>query len=234
MKKVLFFILAAALLLTSCSRDRNPDKAEAAPAVTTVATEAPATEAPATEAPATEAPAAEETAAEAEILPLPQQTMEFSFMSGAGGWRTVMTLSSDGSFTGMYTDSEMGDVGDGYPYGSVYICAFSGKFENIAQVDAYSYKMTLGGVQTENPIGEEWIEEEIRYVAAGPFGLNDTINNQECTDFVFYLPNTPIDQVPEDFLFWWPYQYSEEEKTTLSSYGILNVTTNDGFFSAEA
>ena len=145
-----------------------------------------------------------------------------------------MTLNRDGTFYGMYSDSEMGEVGEGYSYGSVYICDFSGKFENIQQIDAHSYKMTLAHVQTEKPVGEEWIEEEIRYVASEPFGLNDPINNQECTDFIFYLPDTPIDQFSEDFLFWWPYQYSEDAKTTLSCYGIQNVTADNGFFSAEA
>ena len=216
MKKLLC-IMATALLLTACSANSQAIEPAATDAVpeTTMATEA-------------------ETVASPQTLPLPDETMEFSFLTGAGGWRSNMTLNRDGSFTGMYTDSEMGEVGDGYPYGSVYVCVFSGKFENIAKVDEYSYKMTLPYIETEKPIGEEWIEDEIRYIASGPFGLNDTINNQECTDFVFYLPNMPVDQLSEDFLFWWPYQFSEEAKTTLSCYGILNVTTNNGFFSAES
>ena len=168
-------------------------------------------------------------------LPLPEEDTEFSFLSGAGAWRTVITLNRNGAFTGSYLDSEMGEIGEEYPKGSVYICDFSGKFENIEKIDAYSYKMTLTDVTTEKAVDEEWIEDEIRYVASAPHGLNDPINMLECTEFVFYLPDTPVDQVPEEFLIWWPYRYTQETdpKDTLSCYGILNVTTNFGFFTTE-
>ena len=168
-------------------------------------------------------------------LPLPEESAEFSFLSGAGAWRTIITINRDGTFTGWYLDSEMGETGEGYPNGSVYICDFSGRFENIKKIDEYSYQMALTGIQTEKPVGEEWIEDEIRYVASDPHGLNNPDNNQECVEFIFYLPDTPVDQVPEAFLTWWPYRYTQETapKTTLSCYGILNVTTNFGFFTTE-
>ena len=129
----------------------------------------------------------------------------------------------------------MGETGEGYPKGSAYTSTFSGKFDNIKKIDEYSYKMTLTDIKTEKTVGEEWIENEIRYIVAEPYGLNDPINNQDCTEFILYLPNTPIDQVPEEFLTWWPYRYSQgsDAKTTLSCYGILNVTTEFGFFTAE-
>ena len=133
-------------------------------------------------------------------LPLPEESVEFSFLSGAGGWRTIITLNRDGTFTGWYLDSEMGEVGEGYPCGSVYTCTFYGKFENIERVNAYSYKMALTDIKTEKAVGEEWIENEIRYVASGPHGLNDPITNQLCTEFVLYLPDTPVEQVSEEFL----------------------------------
>ena len=178
-------------------------------------------------------PAAAETdPAEACLLPLEGETAAFSFLSGAGGWRTVLTLNRNGEFSGQYSDSEMGDIGDGYSMGTVYICDFSGKFEDIQQIDEYSYKLTLTDIITEKAEGEAWIEEEIRYVASAPHGLNDPENRTECTEFVLYLPDTPVDQLPAEFLDWWPYRYTQETepKTTLSCFGILNVTTNFGFF----
>ena len=165
-------------------------------------------------------------------LPLPEEDMEFSFLSGAGAWRTIITLNRDGTFTGWYLDSEMGDIGEGYPKGSAYTCSFFGKFGNIEKVNEYSYKMTLTEIKTEKTVGEEWIEDEMRYVASPPYGLNSPSNEQECMEFIFFLPDTPVDKVPEDFLSWWPYRYTQETdpKATLSCYGILNVTTNAGFF----
>ncbi|MBR2040205.1 MAG: hypothetical protein IJ948_02355 [Clostridia bacterium] len=172
---------------------------------------------------------------ESNPLPLSNDGVEFAFLSGAGAWRTIITLNRDGTFTGWYLDSEMGETGEGYPKGSAYTCDFSGKFENIEKLNEYSYKMTLTDVETNKAVGEEWIEDEIRYVASAPHGLNDPINNQECTEFVFFLPDTPINQVPEEFLSWWPYRYTQEtaRKTTLSCYGILNTVTNFGFFTSE-
>jgi hypothetical protein len=168
-------------------------------------------------------------------LPLPEENVEFSFLSGAGAWRTIIILNRDGTFTGWYLDSEMGEIGEGYPHGSAYTCTFSGKFKNIERVNAYSYKMSLTDIKTEKAVGEEWLEDKIRYIASAPHGLNDPINGQECTEFVFFLPDMPIDQVPEEFLSWWPHRYTQETapKTTLSCYGILNVSTNFGFFATE-
>ena len=218
MKKLLSIILVIALLfllLTACSNElqkSNPSISDDDP-TTTISTEAKHT-------------------TEVESLPLPQDSIEFSFLSGAGAWRTIITLNQNGIFTGWYLDSEMGETGEDYPNGSAYTSTFSGKFDNIEKINEYSYKMTLTDVKTEKAVGEEWIENKIRYVATEPYGLNDPINNQDCTQFILYLPNTPIDQVPEEFLTWWPYRYTQETspKATLSCYGILNVTTNYGFF----
>ena len=222
MKKYLYIFLAASFLLLSACRASDPD------------TKSTAEEVPTAEITATETYESNITEPAALLLPLPQENTEFSFLSGAGGWRTIMTLNPDGSFTGRYSDSEMGDIGEEYPHGSVYICDFSGKFENPEMLNDFSYAMTLAELTTERPAGEEWIEDSIRYVASDPFGLVDPIENRECTDFILYLPETPVDQVPEDFLIWWPYRYSEgsEARTTLSCYGILNVATGYGFFTA--
>ena len=66
---------------------------------------------------------------------------EFVFASGAGAWGTMITLNRDGSFEGSYSDSEMGDSGENYPHGSVYVSEFSGQFDDIKQVDDHTYSM---------------------------------------------------------------------------------------------
>lgn len=89
--------------------------------------------------PAQESPAPEESpeleevpAAEEEEIPgrtpLP---LTFVFSSGAGGWFTELELQPDGSFTGSYHDSEMGEFAEDYPNGTVYVCEFSGRFEAL-------------------------------------------------------------------------------------------------------
>ena len=42
-------------------------------------------------------------------------SLECWFGSGAGAWSTTLTIHEDGSFFGVYRDSDMGDIGDGYP-----------------------------------------------------------------------------------------------------------------------
>ncbi|MBO5935898.1 MAG: hypothetical protein J6Q94_10485 [Clostridia bacterium] len=165
------------------------------------------------------------------VLPLADASADFSFLSGAGGWSTEMTLNKDGSFTGTYHDSEMGSVGEGYPNGSMYICEFSGKFGNFEKINDYSYKMTLTEIKTEKAAGEEWIEDEILYIASNPNGLTDAEGENNATEFILYLPETPVNELTEDFLSWWPYRF--DAKTTLSCFGIRNVATDNGFFTAE-
>ena len=230
MKKFLSFFLVAILLFLSACNDHAPNDADTAKE----SAGAESTFTDVSESGTTEN-ASETSTIKNDQLPLPGESAEFSFLSGAGAWRTIITLNRDGTFTGWYLDSEMGETGEGYPMGSAYVCDFSGRFENIKKVDEYSHQMTLTGIKTEKPVGEEWIEDGIRYVASEPHGLNDPDNNQECVEFIFYLPDTPVDQVPEAFLDWWPYRYTQETepKGTLSCYGILNVTTGFGFFTTE-
>lgn len=150
--------------------------------------------------------------------------MSFTFSSGAGGWRTWITLYADGTFEGQYSDSEMGDIGDGYPNGSYYIADFTGKFVNIQKVDEFSYSMELGEVTLGREPGTEWIEDEIRYVAAEAYGLDGG------KEFVFYTPETPVAGLSEMFLGWWPGRFMDPSAETLSCYGIYNKAEETGFF----
>ncbi len=73
-----------------------------------------------------------------------QMPKNFTFASGAGAWATSLKLSEDGSFVGGYHDSDMGDSGDGYPNGTIYVCGFSGKFsdpEPTEYQNIYSMKL---------------------------------------------------------------------------------------------
>lgn len=162
-------------------------------------------------------------------LPLPQENTQFVFSSGAGAWSTSLSLNKSASFSGDFHDSEMGSMADEYPHGTVYISIFNGEFTNIEKINDYSYKMTLTRIETRDKIDKEWIDNQIRYVATTPYGLEGG------TEFILYLPNTPISELSEDFLYWWPlkFEHNQTPKTTLSCYGILNAATNDGFFTTE-
>ena len=152
--------------------------------------------------------------------------MDFTFASGAGGWATYLTLEQDGSFTGDFHDSNMGEAGDGYPNGSVYFCSFSGRFGDIKQLDDRTWSMTLMELTIRDKVGTEEIEEGVRYVASDPYGMDGG------TEFLLYAPETPVDGLDEDLLSWWPgrYTYGEEPSDTLSYYGLYNREMGYGFF----
>ena len=135
-----------------------------------------------------------------------------------------LTLAADSSFSGEYHDSDMGDGGDDYPDGTVYLCNFSGKFTDIKQLDDHSYSLTLEELSSDYEQGKEWVEDGVRYVSSEPYGV------EQGKDFILYLPDTPTDGLNEEFLSWWPGQYQEDQSDTLDFYGLYNVDMGYGFF----
>lgn len=148
---------------------------------------------------------------------------EFVFASGVGAWATVIDLEDDGSFVGEYHDSEMGSIGNGYPHGTVYISTFSGKFTKPEPINEYIYMMRLASFSTEKQLDEEYYENDIRYIVSEPYGFNNA------HEFYIFLPGTPINQLPEDFLAW--AQLNSDFRKSLPSgyYGIYNITDGLGF-----
>lgn len=152
-----------------------------------------------------------------------QYPLYFWFSSGAGAWSTELTLNADGSFEGSFHDTNMGENAEEYPHGTTYVCNFSGLFADGMKLDEYSYSIQLKELSQEREKGEEWIEDGMRYIASDPYGL------ENCTEFRFYLPETPISLLSEEALFWWPLRF-EEGHTVLDAYAIYNTTDESGFF----
>ncbi len=147
--------------------------------------------------------------------------LEFTFSSGAGAWHTTLTVNPDGSFTGIYNDSDAA-IGEDYPNGTKFICEFSGKFKDITKINDYTYSLTLKKLQAKHEEGEEWIEDGIKYIASSPYGI------QGGDEFLLYTPQTPVSELSEEFLSW--YNSDQKLKEKLSCYAILNIATNEGFF----
>ena len=106
-----------------------------------------------------------------------------------------------------------------------------GKFTDIERIDQYYYTMSLEKLEVLN-VPEMWIENGYRFLKEDePYGLENGEN------FTLYMPETPIEQLSEDFLIWWPSWYYSEEETVrpekLSCYGMCNEAMQYGFFSYE-
>lgn len=153
-------------------------------------------------------------------LPI-SQPLDFAYSSGVGGWYTILTLMPDGTFNGSFYDSEMGSVGEEYPNGTVYLSEFSGIFTNVNKIDEYSYSVTLEELNIDKPEREEWIEDGVLYIASNPYGLDGK-------DFVLYTPETPTENLSQEFLSW--KQIAQKDVTKLSVYGLYNKSTGAGFF----
>lgn len=150
----------------------------------------------------------------------------FTLASGAGAWGTELIIHSDGRFEGQYHDSEMGSIGEGYPYGTRYFSEFSGKFTAPEKIDEYTYKMSIENIEYVNEVGTEEILDEVLYSYSEAHGLAGA------EEILIYLPGTPIEELPEDYMIWAKGSaYIEEDITELPFYGLYNVTEALGFSS---
>ena len=214
--KYLSCLLALCLVLVTGCGAKQPEAPAEQPETPVEQPKAPA------EQPETPIEKQEPPEQEAAVLPdaLP---LDLVFASGAGGWSTDLTLERDGSFTGVYHDSEMGSTGPEYPNGTCYISTFSGRFGDIRQVDDHTWAITLEELTVRETPGEEWVEDDILYIASEVYGL------EEGKEFFLYSPETPTEGLDEEFLTWWP-SWNVEDTGTLNCWGLLNLEMGYGFF----
>lgn len=151
----------------------------------------------------------------------------FDFSSGAGGWATHFDLNSDGTFSGQYLDSDMGDTGNGYSDGTVYICNFVGKFSAPKQVSTYVYSMELEYLNTDGKPGDTYYDQDIRYIHSEPYGLDNA------DEFLIYFPGVKMTDLPEGFISWLGQSIYAQTTETLNCYGIYNVNAEEGFVAAD-
>ena len=124
----------------------------------------------------------------------------------------------------------MGDTGPGYPYGTVYICNFSGRFTNVTQVSSLEYRMDMTGLTLEDTPGTITIENNIRYIASDPYGLDDG------KEFRLYLPGRATGTLPQAYLDWVsaPNAWSwSNPPASLPFWGLYNVNGQMGFFGTD-
>lgn len=147
----------------------------------------------------------------------------FIFLSGAGAWETSITINQDGTFSGNYTDDDMGDTGKGYPNGTRYRCNFNGKFTDVKKISDKEYSMRLEYLHMEGTVGKKKITEGVRVITSEPAGFDNA------GEFRIYLPGRSTVDLSEEFLDWMPWPVSEVP-SDLPLYGLYNVAGEEGFF----
>ena len=155
---------------------------------------------------------------------------ELTFCSGAGAWRTNLSLGADGSFTGQYSDWDSGGDPSQYPEGIYYICNFSGTFSDLRQLDETTYAMTLETLTAQETEGEEWTEDGTLYIGSAPYGLEGG------TEFFLYAPESSTDVLTTESLqVAWPEWNLPETvpEGQLGCWMLYNADMDQGFFSYE-
>lgn len=147
----------------------------------------------------------------------------FYFSSGAGGWGTALSIYPDGSFAASYHDSDMGDTGDGYPGGTVYYSNCTGTLSSPIQINDYTWSVYVEDMTLDGTPGEAHIEDEILWIYSELYGLDDV------GEILIYLPNAPVDELPEEFKNWVYWDLSSESGDTLNFYGLYNVNGQQGY-----
>ena len=152
------------------------------------------------------------------------KNVDFCFASGAGAWSTDLQIEADGSFSGVFHDSDMGDIGEGYPNGTYYYCEFEGKFTEPEKIDAYTYAMEIEEIYYANEPDTSEIIDEMLYRYTTAYGLDGA------KILYLYLPNAPIEELPQEYMDW-VRMCNDINTARLSFYGLYNVTEQNGFFS---
>lgn len=149
--------------------------------------------------------------------------VRFEFCSGAGGWLEEFQIESDGSFTGYFYDSNMGQSGDGYPDGTVYKSDYSGHFTDLIQINEHTYQMKLADISYKEKIGDTEISDDRFWYYTGSYclGGNDT--------FTIYLPGTPLSEISEDVYIW--LRWVNESDTELTVITIVDESNGYGIYS---
>ena len=150
-----------------------------------------------------------------------QLPSEFVFTSGAGGWATELTLNDDGSFTGQYHDSEPSLTGTNYPYGTVYICEFYGKFTTPQKNSEYVYTTKIESIEAEGAPGSVYYQDGVKYIVSS---LSDAAGLSIDGEYCIYLSGCPLKDIDETFLRWASLISSNQKCLPVGVYGI-----GDGF-----
>lgn len=149
--------------------------------------------------------------------------LQWEFSSGAGGWSTELNINPDGSFSGSFHDSEMGEVGDDYPNGTVYVCAFTGQMSGLEQVDGHTWRVQVDSAAPDEAPGQESIDDGIRYVTSEPYGVTAGDEMQ------IYLPGTPIEGFTEEMRMWAHLPGEENSAATLEDWFLYSRKNDTGF-----
>ena len=148
--------------------------------------------------------------------------LNWSYSSGAGGWSTDLRIRADGSFSGAFHDSEIGESGEGYPFGTVYSCSFTGRMSLVGQAGENCWRIRIDAL-TPDQGQAETIEDGVRYVTAAPYGLSAG------DEMLLYAPGTPVSALSNDMAYWAHIWLQDEPSAALETWFLWSELNGSGF-----
>ena len=157
------------------------------------------------------------------LLPF-EESLSFILSNGVGNWETTLVLDNEGGIYGDFHDLNMGEVGEGYENGTYYWNEYWGYSDGIEKVNDYSYKFVLKDVATSQPGDVEEIDDEDSMKFKTTYNIEGVVDESE---YILYLPNTPILEVPREALTWIP--TLETDRDIIDCYILYCVENGDIF-----
>ncbi|KAB5605514.1 PASTA domain-containing protein [Bifidobacterium jacchi] len=127
---------------------------------------------------------------------LKQFAGDYSMGSGAGAWGTSMTVNADGTFTGRYSDANMGDTGEGYTHGSIAAANFSGRFTSPKKNPDGTYTLQCADFKVDGVKGSSRIEDQTKITVSEAVGL------EPCRTFTAYPQGYAVSKLSSDMKTW--------------------------------
>ncbi len=149
----------------------------------------------------------------------------YEFCSGVGAWNTELTVYSDGSFRGYFSDTDMGASeleGTGCD-AIVWYCDFSGKLSALTRISDWEYAATVEALDEADAEGETRVEDNLLYHAVHAYGLS------RGAELRLYRPGAPKAGLPAGYIDWITIRGLEAEWETLPDPGLYNITEDCGF-----
>ncbi len=142
--------------------------------------------------------------------------VDFIYASGVGAWGTTLTIYTDGTFSGEYSNWSIGAADETHPRGEYEYCEFTGNFSEPTKIDDYTYSATVEYINQTYETGISEIKDEVLYNYTDPVGIGVG------DEFMFYLPGTPIEELPDSYVSW---KYSTSNPpASLPSNGLYNAS----------
>ena len=154
--------------------------------------------------------------------------MEWSFLSGVGGWSTDLHVAADGSFTGEFHDGELGETGENYPNGTIYGCLFEGRFSYAGEAENNAVKIRVDALSLTEGQAPEAIEDGVRYVT-----VDEVYGLTEGDEMLLYAPGTPVSIFSEELLFWAHVMDREDPPAELDNWFLCSEKNETGFVGYE-